>query len=169
MMNNAKVIQELEQVRVQNIDGLLIPDEVVMFAQDPRTELHRHFEWNNTKAAHQYRLEQARKIIRVVVTYEPHVQENMRGYVSLESDQQQPRGGYRTREDVMSVAETRAELLGQAIKELQRVQAKYQMLSELGDVFDAIDAAVARMSKKKVKKGGKKKSKKKGSSTHVTP
>lgn len=159
-MKKEAVRAELELVQAQNPDGLLIPEEVVAFAEDSDTELHKYFEWDDTAAAHQFRLEQARKVIRVIVTYEPHTQQEMRGFVSLERDQQCPRGGYRSREDVMSAADTRAELLTQALKELQRVQTKYQLLSELSDVFDAIDAVVAQMAKKKAKKGGKKKAKK---------
>jgi EAL domain-containing protein (putative c-di-GMP-specific phosphodiesterase class I) len=46
--------------------GLLTPEAVVKEAADPASPLHRYFEWDNRKAAHQFRIEQARRLIRSV-------------------------------------------------------------------------------------------------------
>lgn len=53
--------------------GRLTADRVVSAASDPGSPLHDHFEWDDEKAGHAYRLEQARRLIRsvqVVVTIE---------------------------------------------------------------------------------------------------
>lgn len=45
-------------------------EEVVRAAQPSHSPIHRDFEWNDEIAGHQYRLEQARKIIRsIMVVY----------------------------------------------------------------------------------------------------
>lgn len=53
--------------------GRLTPASVVNAARDPSSPLHAHFEWDESKAAHAYRLDQARALIRsvqVVITTE---------------------------------------------------------------------------------------------------
>lgn len=46
--------------------GRLTPDSVVEDAKSPRSPLHDWFEWDDTEAAHQWRLTQARELIRSV-------------------------------------------------------------------------------------------------------
>jgi len=171
---NARMRGELDQLKAKNADGLLVPEEVVKFAKSPKTALHTQFEWDQTRAAHQHRLWQARHIIRVVVTFEASLQKDIPVWVSLESDRKRPGGGYRTRDAVMSDVETRTELLQQALKELTRVREKYEMLSELAGVFAAIDAAAAAAAKsakaaKKRKASKRKASLRRRGSSHVSP
>lgn len=47
-------------------DGRLVPEAVVEAAASPTSPLHRYFTWDDTEAAHEYRKQQARKLIRVV-------------------------------------------------------------------------------------------------------
>lgn len=52
--------------------GHLTADDVVSEAAPPESPLHSHFEWNDAVAGHQYRLEQARHLIRSVqITFTP--------------------------------------------------------------------------------------------------
>lgn len=46
--------------------GRLTPQAVVDDARDPASPLHERFEWDDSTAAHQYRLSQARELIRTV-------------------------------------------------------------------------------------------------------
>ena len=135
-----KVQQELETVRLRH-DGLLRPEDIVEFARDKRTTLHAQFEWNNGKAAEQFRLEQARHIIRVVVTVidmpEAHEPITVRAYQSLTTDRGSQ--GYRATVDVLSVKELRDQMLKDAIDELVRIRTKYATLKELTKVHEAID------------------------------
>lgn len=51
--------------------GAVTPSLVVEYARDQTTELHNRFEWDDTIAAEQYRLNQARRVIRVTkIVYE---------------------------------------------------------------------------------------------------
>lgn len=139
-MKSKVIIQELEQI-ADNHNGLLRAADVIEFARSPETALHTHFEWDDTEAARQYRLEQARKIIRMTITVfeREKTQTKYRMFVSLESDRVQPDGGYRFTEVVLSDSEKRMELLRQAKKDAQLFQQKYRTLKELAPIFDAID------------------------------
>lgn len=48
--------------------GVLRSEDVVREARSPRSPLHRAFQWDNAKAAHAFRLHQARQLIAVAVT-----------------------------------------------------------------------------------------------------
>lgn len=140
------VAGELEQVR-QMHGGLLKPEDVVRFARNKRTALHSEFEWDDAKASAEYRLEQARRVIRVSVTVlpSPHSeQEPVRAYVSVVSDRVQPGGGYRAFADVMSDDDKRTELVNEAIGEAKRWRRKYERLRELAPIFRAIDKVEAK-------------------------
>jgi hypothetical protein len=132
---------ELEQIR-QMHGGLLKPEEVVQFARNESTALHSEFEWDDEKASAEYRLWQARQVIRVTVQVlpSPHSgDEPVRAYVSITSDRVQPGGGYRALSDVMTHEEQRAELISEALGEVKRWRRKYERLRELVPIFRAID------------------------------
>ena len=131
---------ELELIRQEN-KGVLRPRDVVNFARDPNTALHTQFEWDDAKAAEQHRLQQARELIRVVVTTPPKTQRETRVYVSLETDRRNDGGGYRTLDDVMRNDAMRRVLLRQAHVEMLRFAKKYQHLDELASVIEAMQAA----------------------------
>jgi hypothetical protein len=104
--------------------------------------------WDNTQAAKQYRLWQARQLIAVVVTIvTPEIPQH-RVYVSMESDRKrgkagQSKGGYRATADVQSQADLRAQLLRQMKTELRvfvmGFKRRYGAIAELIPVFAAID------------------------------
>jgi hypothetical protein len=92
-MRAEELAQELE--KIESADGQLTPAGVVQKAKNPKHPLHGEFEWDNSKAGYQYRLQQARVLIqraRVVVereekvikvaTYvrDPSVDKNLQGY-----------------------------------------------------------------------------------------
>ena len=49
-------------------NGILRPRDMVAFAANPRTALHKEFIWDDAKAAYQNRLQTARSLIAVYVT-----------------------------------------------------------------------------------------------------
>ena len=59
-----KAYAELERIRKK--EGCLVPAVVVDAASKPRNPLHKEFEWDDGEAAIQYRLEQARKMLRSI-------------------------------------------------------------------------------------------------------
>lgn len=133
-------LKELEFVRSQH-DGVLRPEDVVEFARNERTALHGDFQWDDTAAAQQFRVWQARQVIRLTITVvdSPAGKHSIPMYVSLVTDRQKPGGGYRPLVDVMSSVDMRDELLRQALNELKTVKKKYQQLQELRPIFRAIE------------------------------
>lgn len=55
-------------------EGRLTPEEVLEHARDPDSPGHKHFEWDDTKAAYKHRIEQARELLarRVVIKSESY-------------------------------------------------------------------------------------------------
>jgi hypothetical protein len=124
--------------------GELRPEQVVEAAKSKDSPLHASFEWDDTEAAQQYRLDQARNLIRAVVTYEDNGKGKAlpcRVFVSLTTDRTKGGAGYRLTTDVLSDTERRMQMLADAKAEMQRFREKYRALSELADVFAAMEQA----------------------------
>ncbi len=138
---NQRVVDALNALRQD--DGRIMPEDVVAAARSARSPLHSHFEWDDTAAAQQYRLEQARYLLRVVVTTVPHTTTQVRAFVSLSNET-----GYRQTLNVMVNKDFRAQLLEDAYKDMERFRLKYQHLQELRGVI----AAMTRLQKKPAKK-----------------
>ena len=60
-----RIAARLEQIEGIN-GGRITPEAVVEDARDPESPLHDLFLWDDTEAAHQYRLSQARGVIRSI-------------------------------------------------------------------------------------------------------
>ncbi len=123
--------------------GVLQPRVVVDAARSPESPLHKSFEWDDTEAAEQWRLQQARKLINVVVRYEQVGAKSIscRVFVSLTPDRKEGGDGYRLSATVMSDSDQRRQLLADARADMLRFKEKYRALNELAEVFDAIDRA----------------------------
>ena len=126
---------------IEKRTGTLRPVDVVKYAENPNTELHSKFVWDDSKAAHAYRIVQAQHIIRVTVSVIDDSRSNkmQRVYVSLPSDRTNGGGVYRTLVSVMSDDTKRSELLKLAMKEAIAFKEKYNQLEELSELFLAID------------------------------
>lgn len=137
--------QELERLRKAH-GGILKPEEVVEAAKPRTSPLHRCFTWDDDAAAHQWRLEQARRLLRVFV----HIVDDgdkrieSRVFVALSSDRPDG-GGYRALADVLEDEDLRQVLLHDAYDDMARFRRKYVDLKELAEVFDAMSTAQRRM------------------------
>jgi hypothetical protein len=131
--------KELERIRNLNRKKVLIPGEIVKFAKDERSPLHKYFTWDDGKAAFLYRKQQARGLIRRVVVIPNEInQKQYKVYYSLQSDRSQGLG-YRPLETVFKNENFKKELLEQAKKDMLMFKAKYSALTELSDVFESMD------------------------------
>ena len=145
------VEDELEEIR-SKFGGVLYPHEVVNYARNESAALHGMFEWDDTVASENYRVWQARKLIKVFVRVLPSNAIEYPVYVSLKQDRynyaedgDSLRGGYRSTIDVMSTPSLRKTLLEEAFEEIEKLEKKYQAIKELADVF-----AAARTAKQKL-------------------
>ena len=59
-----KIGEELDLIKSKTE---LNPNNIVERAKNPKSVLHNYFEWDSTKAAEQYRLQQARNIVNHIV------------------------------------------------------------------------------------------------------
>ena len=114
------------------------PENVLDKARNKETELHKCFEWDNTVAGEKYRLIQARDIIRhfVIVTPEESKEEpiKVRSYqITTTRNVYQPTKVFLQKPDEYSA------LLERAKNELEAFKQRYKMLTELEEIFDAID------------------------------
>ena len=111
-------------------------------ARDEDSPLHDEFEWDNEKAAEQWRVHHGRKLLATYVTILEYEGESYktRAMISL-SDDRQSGGGYRSLREVMNHKELREMLLQDALDELEQVRVRYEHLQQLSSVWDAIKTA----------------------------
>lgn len=145
------VKDELEYLRTSN-NGLLRPIDIVEFAKaNPDSALHSKFEWDDTNAAHLYRLMQARSIVAVVYKKIDDEHPAVREYVSLRRDRKQG-GGYRSFVDVVANNDWRDEMLQEAISDMERFKSKYETLAAVAPIIEEMERAAAKASAKKTTK-----------------
>jgi len=135
---------ECERLRLA--EGDLSAQSIVDAAKAKDNALHPLFEWNNRKAAHQHRLYQARTMVRAfVVTYEHAPKSPAPAYVrvSTPTEGEKPRVVYHSLAERISTAEGRDAVLSEALAEATRWRRRYALLSELAQVFAAIDEIAA--------------------------
>lgn len=130
------VITELFDLYARNGNELR-PADVVEFARDPQTALHKRFTWDDTEAAHKWRLHEASELIRVSVYLEPSKQTPIRA--SVRTSDPTSASEYRHLNDVLDDSERRGRLIRDALKEVKNWRARYEAVTELAPIFAAID------------------------------
>ena len=137
-MDAQMVGEELLKIQVRN-DGWLERKKVVDAARSDKHPLHKAFVWDDKIAGEKYREQQAGELIRHVVNVierEGGEPLRIRAFVSVE------RGDQRAFVDVdtaMSRVDLRNQVLRRALREAQEYRQRYDGLSELAEVFEAID------------------------------
>ena len=111
------------------------PAEVLEKARDVNSELHKCFEWNDSVAAEKYRLQQARGIlINLVYKEKESNAEPVRTFqITSQRNVYQPTVSFLVQEDEYQ------NLLKRAKSELESFKKRYHTLSELQEVFEAIE------------------------------
>ncbi|WP_103173783.1 hypothetical protein [Paracoccus sp. SY] len=130
--------QHIEFLRQQQ-KGELTPKDVLDDARNPNSPLHSFFEWSDSEAAEQYRLQQARGLIRAVVAVyvsddRPAVR--AKAYVHIPEPGAQH---YREATHAMSHAKTREMVLRRALDELIGWKRRYRDLEEFAQLVTVID------------------------------
>lgn len=141
--------------------GPLTAERVLHEAMNAKSVLHKYFEWDDHKAAHQYRLEQARRVIRsieVVIEDAKGKQVPMKAYYNVADAE-----GQRSYEPMSFVFET-PDLADQVIEQAQSQLeawktrfAKYQWAKGAMPHVMAALRAVKAATKKSAKKPKKSK------------
>lgn len=133
------VKQELLDLR--DDEGTIHADRILDWAEANReSRIASQLEWDDTKAAREFRLSQVRRLIAVHVCDA----ENNRSTVNLRFDRSNG-GGYRDLETVMNNSQMRGQALADALADLRRLEQRYDYLSELAPEFRRTIQAVKRL------------------------
>lgn len=132
--------ERMESIRKRN-QGRLTAALLLEDAQARKSPLHKLFEWDDEKAAHSYRLQQASDIIRnIYVVYEGA--ENVgqvRAFVNITEPKQER--AYVSMNDALQNPEFRRQILERALQEVTDWRRRYAAYNELAAIFSVIDKA----------------------------
>ena len=143
-----EVIREI--LEVEKNDGLTA-ETLLDKAERKKSSLHDLFEWDNSKAGEQWRLQQARVIINeikiIVEDKELYAFENVRINVSEEEGLE--RREYKPIIEILSKEEYRKQVLRTALENINYWKEKYSEYTELQLIFDSISKVRAKWQKEK--------------------
>lgn len=123
--------------QLENSIGLT-PKNLLDANRDEKAPLHNYFDWNDGEAAEKWREQQARHIINCLcVKTETTEKTPVRAFFNID------KVVYESTDVILRQENKRATLLEQALREARIFEAKYQTLSELQPVFNAIDKLTA--------------------------
>lgn len=131
-----KVADEISSIGIS-----VKPEEIVDKARDESTELHKCFEWDDTKAAEKYRVYQARQIVCHLIVKEVNddpQKHEVRFFYKTDNQE-----GYKPTSYIMRNKDEYHKLLERALAELSAFKKKYSTLKELEGVWEAINSLTA--------------------------
>lgn len=111
------------------------PKQILDFARNPDTELHKCFEWDDSIAAEHYRLQQARMVVcHLVVVDDTNNTEPKKFRLLQKTDD-----GYKPVKFIFQNKTEYEKLLERAMAELRAFKQRYHNLTELEDILALID------------------------------
>jgi hypothetical protein len=119
----------LGQISAKN-GGRLRPAHVVDAARPPRHSLHRHFIWDDRKAAELHRLDQARALIRSIVVVDDDADDDDQSRPAFVSVVQDGRA-YRAIDEVLRSPDLQLRLLQRALDELRAFERRYHRFEDI--------------------------------------
>lgn len=121
---------------IQSIGESATPKQILDFARNPDTELHKCFEWDDSIAAEKYRLSQARTIVCNLVYVDEKKPEPQRVAVRLI---QRADEAYKPVQMIVRNKTEYENLLERAMSELRAFKARYHTLVELEEILSLIE------------------------------
>lgn len=116
--------------------GAIAPEAVIGFAKPETSPIHRFFEWDNDTAAHNYRMDQARKLVKsITIEIEGHDVPAYHHVKLLETNEP-------TYLDTMHCMESEdiwEQVLASALKEATAWMNRYKIYKEMAPIVDAIE------------------------------
>lgn len=131
---NAQLVAE----EIMSINDSPTPEQIYEKAKGKDTELHKCLEWDDKKAADNYRIQQCGAIVRQLIIRKVDEPEQPKEPIRFfyRSDIQ---GGYIPTVKIIRNVDEYQALLEQAKRELRIFKAKYNCLNELREILDLID------------------------------
>lgn len=130
--------EELEAIRAAS-NGQIQPEDVLRKAADKGSAMHTIFEWDDTEAAHQYRIEQARGMIRAVrveIVRPNKEREYVRCYANVQNEDERE---YRAVEEILDNSSLRKQLLLEAIQQLKAFRERYKEFTDAKGILLEIE------------------------------
>ena len=125
-----KVFADLEKIKEKT------PQNIVDYAEaHPKSELHKCFTWDDTKAANEWRKFEARQVVRLLVFEDENEEEPTKIRVLQKTAE-----AYKPVTQIIRNEDEYKELLKRAKAELASFKERYKTLVELESVLEAIDA-----------------------------
>lgn len=131
-MTKKDVVLETLQSLVK--DGQIKPEDVVEEARDESSPIHNNFEWDDTKAAQEHRLWQARQLITYKFKIEDSKEQQFYNVRVTVNDV--PVQGYFTKEKILSNRDMYLQLLKEAVGEIKYWEKKYKEIKELEGIVN---------------------------------
>lgn len=129
-----KILERLQSL--EGDDGRITPEAVVEDARDPESPLHDEFEWDDSVAAEKYRLEQARRLLRV--RYTQHVDERVVVAPYYVREPEREEQGYmnvlRVKDDITKAREVVQAEFDRVIAALKRARATAAVMGLADDI-----------------------------------
>ncbi len=137
-VNPQAVGEELERIRAER--GQLLASSVVEEAQNPESPLHEAFTWDDSLAAQQHRLAQARKLIVSIRILNSPTAKPVPAFVSVRS----PELGrsYLPTIEALSDEQLRFRVLNDVRQALESIERKWAHFQELDELLGSLKKAV---------------------------
>ena len=152
-MLNQKII-ERELTRIEKKYGALTPQLVLKESTPKDAVLHKHFVWDDTKAAEAYRHWQARQVISIVTFQHPEMNTPVRTFQNVSFERPGEDGTpesyrvYLRTTAILADPEMRNQLLERAHREASEWSLRYKSLIELAEIITVMKRAIPGLKQK---------------------
>lgn len=142
---DAQVVGETVERLADANGGVCPPAALVDDARPDTSPIHELFEWDDHRAAESHRRHQARRVINVLVVTDTDRDDTQRpAFIHVKTlDPDGLREGYQQFHDVVADDGLRDQAIAEALRYLNGFRRRYNHLTALGPVFDAIDRVEA--------------------------
>lgn len=134
--------------RIQDKYGEVTPSNLLEESRAETAVMHDCYEWDDSKAAEKWRLQQSRQIMSCLTVVYEQVDSDQETVKSIEvrafqNTSEEREGRFLHVQDVMETPEYREIVLRKAFGELAAFRRKYSDLSELSKIISAIDSVMS--------------------------
>lgn len=121
-------------------------DEIVSASKPKRAPTHGEFTWDDTEAAREHRREQARYLVRNIVTVRKvgQTEQTVRAFhhVAVESTQGGQVSGFVAQKVIWATPEMAEQVTGRAFRELRGWRDRYRQYAELSGIVRRVSSAL---------------------------
>ena len=121
---------------------------IIEDAKKKKSVLHSAFDWNDTSAAHQWRLHSARHLMRSVEIVSTNAEGDTRSLPAFVFVKTEEGPRYESLARVLDDDEMRIQVINRALKEFEQWQDRYKEYEEFLSVFESFDNTRKRLEQK---------------------